>query len=166
MAVAPSQISAETLRDFRNDFILVEPFKLVEGNPMSARKVVSNKYSHQQVGNRWTGTVTLTTIAHAWEDSMAKGYWVTFYPSVSNPTALAEYAKLAGPVIQAGGGRFLARGEPAKTYEAATNQRVVVIEFDSVERAIATHDSDAYKPALRTLEGAVVRDVRIIEGVA
>ena len=97
---------------------------------------------------------------------MAKGYWVTFYHSVSNPTALAEYAKLAGPAIQAGGGRFLARGVPVKTYEAATNQRVVIIEFDSVERAIAAHDSDAYKPALKVLEGAVVRDIRIIEGVA
>lgn len=96
---------------------------------------------------------------------MAKGYWVTFYHSVSNPAALAEYAKIAGPAIQAGGGRFLARGLPAKTYEAATNQRTVIIEFDSVEQAIATHDSDAYKPALKVLEGAVVRDLRIVEGV-
>ena len=97
---------------------------------------------------------------------MAKGYWVTFYHSVSNPAALAEYAKLAGPAIQAGGGRFLARGTPAKTYEAAAKERVVVIEFDSVEQAIAVHDSEAYKPALKVLEGAVVRDIRIIEGVA
>jgi len=97
---------------------------------------------------------------------MAKGYWVAFYRSVSNPAALAEYAKLAGPAIQAGGGRFLARGGPAKTYEAGINERVVVIEFDSVERAIATHDSDAYKAALDILQGAVVREIRIIEGVA
>ena len=41
---------------------------------------------------------------------MAKGYWITFYRSVSNPAALAEYAKLAGPAIQAGGGRMLSRG--------------------------------------------------------
>ena len=96
---------------------------------------------------------------------MAKGYWVTFYHSVSNPAALAEYAKLAGPAIQAGGGKFLARGTPAKAYEAGTSQRVVVIEFDSVEQAIAAHDSEAYKPALKVLEGAAVREIRIIEGV-
>jgi uncharacterized protein (DUF1330 family) len=96
---------------------------------------------------------------------MAKGYWVAFYHSVSNPAALAEYNKLAGPAIQAGGGRFLARGVPAKTYEAGTNQRVVITEFDSVEQAIATHESEAYKHALKVLEGAVVRDIRIIEGV-
>jgi len=97
---------------------------------------------------------------------MAKGYWVTFYHSVSDPAALAEYAKLAGPAIQAGGGKFLARGLPAKSYEASTNQRVVVTEFDSLEQAIATHDSEAYKRAAKVLDGAVVRDIRIIEGVA
>jgi uncharacterized protein (DUF1330 family) len=97
---------------------------------------------------------------------MAKGYWVAFYRSISDPTALAEYAKLAGPAIQTGGGRFLARGGPAKTYEAGINERVVVIEFESVEKAIATHDSDAYQAALRVLKGAVEREIRIVEGIA
>ena len=46
------------------------------------------------------------------------------------------------------------------------NQRVVITEFDSVEQAIATHESEAYKHALKVLEGAVARDIRIIEGVA
>ena len=46
---------------------------------------------------------------------MAKGYWITLYHSVSNPDALAQYAKRAGTVIQAAGGRFLVRGTPAKT---------------------------------------------------
>jgi|SRR5579862_8006166 len=97
---------------------------------------------------------------------MAKGYWVTFYQSVSDPAALAEYARLAGPAIQGAGGRFLARGLPAKVYEAASNQRVVVTEFDSLEQAIAAHDSEEYKKAAKVLEGRVVRDVRIIEGAA
>jgi hypothetical protein len=38
---------------------------------------------------------------------MAKGYWITFYRSVSDPAALAAYAKLAGPAVIANGGRFL-----------------------------------------------------------
>jgi len=97
---------------------------------------------------------------------MAKGYWVVFYRSVSNPAALAEYGKLAGPAIQAGGGRFLARGIPAKAFEAGLNQRSVVIEFDSVEKAIATYQSPAYQAALKKLEGAVERDVRFLEGVS
>jgi uncharacterized protein (DUF1330 family) len=95
---------------------------------------------------------------------MAKGYWIAFYRSVSNPEALAEYAKLAGPAIQAGGGRFLARGTAARAFEAGLIQRAVVIEFDSVEMAIATYESPAYKAALRVLDGAAERDVRILEG--
>ena len=97
---------------------------------------------------------------------MAKGYWICFYRSISNPDALAEYAKLAGPAIQSGGGRFLARGVPSKTYEAGKNQRTVVIEFESVQQATDTFESPAYQAACRVLEGAAERDIRVIEGLA
>lgn len=97
---------------------------------------------------------------------MAKAYWVATYFSISNPDALAEYAKLAGPAIAAGGGRFLARGTAAKAYEKGLLQRSVLIEFDSVERAAATHDSPAYRAALKALGNGAERDLRIIEGVA
>ena len=79
---------------------------------------------------------------------MAKAYWVATYRSVSDPDKLAAYAKLAGPAIQGAGGKFLARGTPAKTYEAGLNQRCVVIEFDSVAAATAAHDSAGYATLL------------------
>jgi uncharacterized protein (DUF1330 family) len=96
---------------------------------------------------------------------MAKGYWIAVYRSIKNPAALQDYAKLAAPAIQSHGGRFLARGNPAKVYEAGINERSVVIEFDSVQQAIAAHDSAGYKEALRALGDAAERDIRIIEGV-
>ena len=95
---------------------------------------------------------------------MPKGYWITFYRSVSNPEVLAAYGKLAGPAITAGGGRFVVRGMPAKTYEAGLNQRTVVIEFDSLEKAIATFESEEYQAAKKLLEGAAERDIRMVEG--
>lgn len=95
---------------------------------------------------------------------MAKGYWVTLYRSVSNSEALSAYAKVAGPAITVGGGRFVVRGAPAKTYEQGLNQRCVVIEFDSVEKAIATYESAEYQAAKKLLEGSVERDVRMVEG--
>ena len=95
---------------------------------------------------------------------MRKGYWITFYRSVSNPAALTAYAALAAPAITAGGGRFLVRGTPAKVYEAGLNQRCVVIEFDSLETAIATYESPEYQAAKKLLEGSVERDVRMAEG--
>jgi len=97
---------------------------------------------------------------------MAKAYWVATYRSVSDPDALAEYAKLAGPALAAAGGRFLARGTAAKAYEAGLTQRVVIIEFDSVDQAAAAHDGPGYQAALKVLGKAVDRDLRIVEGLA
>jgi uncharacterized protein (DUF1330 family) len=96
---------------------------------------------------------------------MAKGYWVTCYRSISNPDALAAYAKLAGPAITAAGGRFLARTVAAKAYEAGQLQRLVVIEFDSVDAAASCHDSPAYQAALKALGNGAERDFRIVEGI-
>jgi uncharacterized protein (DUF1330 family) len=95
---------------------------------------------------------------------MAKAYWVGCYRSISDPGALAEYAKLAGPAIMAGGGKFLVRGVPVKTYEAGLEQRTVVIEFESVAAAVAAHDSAGYQAALKALGKGAERDIRILEG--
>lgn len=97
---------------------------------------------------------------------MAKGYWVSFFRSVSNAAAVAEYVKVAGPLIQASGGRIVARGLPVRVYEAGVKERSVVIEFDSVEKAIATYESPEYQAAKKLLEGAVERDVRFLEGAS
>jgi uncharacterized protein (DUF1330 family) len=96
---------------------------------------------------------------------VAKAYFITCYRKITDPAKLAAYAKLAGPAIEAGGGRFLARGLPSQVYEAGQAERTVIIEFDSVEQAIATHDSPAYQAALAALEGGALRDVRIVPGV-
>lgn len=96
---------------------------------------------------------------------MAKAYWIAFYREISDPKKLAAYAKLAGPAIESGGGRFLARGTPARVYDEGQMERAVVIEFDSLAEAVGVHDSPAYQEALAILKGGVVRDLRIIEGV-
>jgi uncharacterized protein (DUF1330 family) len=96
---------------------------------------------------------------------MAKAYWIATYRSVTDPDALAAYAKLGGPALRDAGGRVLVRGMPAMTYEAGLDQRTVMIEFDSVAAATAAHDSPAYQAALQVLGDAAVRDIRIVEGV-
>ena len=95
---------------------------------------------------------------------MPKAYWVVCYRSIKNPEALAAYAKIAAPAVQAAGGRFLVRGTPAKTYEAGLNQRTVVTEYPSLAAAIAAHDSPGYQEALRVLGDGAERDLRILEG--
>jgi uncharacterized protein (DUF1330 family) len=96
---------------------------------------------------------------------MAKAYWISIYRRINDPAALAAYAKLAGPAIEAAGGHFIARGMPAKVYEAGVNERTVLIEFDGVAQAIAAHDSPAYAEALRALGDGADREIRIVEGV-
>jgi uncharacterized protein (DUF1330 family) len=96
---------------------------------------------------------------------MAKTYWIGTYRSISSPEKLAAYAQIAGPAITAGGGKFIVRGTPAKTYEAGLNQRTVVIEFESLAQAVAAHDSQAYQEALAALGDGAERDIRLVEGV-
>ena len=96
---------------------------------------------------------------------MAKAYWVTTYRSISNADALAAYAKLAAPAMQAAGGKFLIRGMPVETYEAGMKQRTVVVEFESLAKALAAHETPGYQEALNALgKDACVRDMRVIEG--
>ena len=97
---------------------------------------------------------------------MPKAYWVNVYRSISDPAKLQAYAALAGPAIESNGGRFLVRGNPQKTYEAGLMQRVVVIEFESIDAAVKAHDSDAYQAALRALDNGAERDIRFVEGAA
>jgi uncharacterized protein (DUF1330 family) len=96
---------------------------------------------------------------------MAKAYWISAYRSIRNAEALAAYAKLAGPALEAAGGRFLARGRPARVYENGVAERIVILVFDSVAQAIAAHDSPAYQQALSALGNGADRDIRIVEGV-
>jgi uncharacterized protein (DUF1330 family) len=96
---------------------------------------------------------------------MAKAYWIAVYREIVDPKKLAAYATLAGPAIEKGGGRFLARGMPGRVYDDGKMERAVLIEFDSVEKAVALHDSPAYQAALAALGDGVVRDLRIVPGV-
>jgi uncharacterized protein (DUF1330 family) len=96
---------------------------------------------------------------------MAKAFWITTYRSISNPEALAAYAALAAPALTAAGARFLARGMPVKTLEQGLKERTVLIQFDSVEQALAAYDSPAYKKALAALGNGAERDIRIVEAL-
>jgi uncharacterized protein (DUF1330 family) len=97
---------------------------------------------------------------------MAKAYLVVTYRSIKDQQKWSAYAKLAVPAIQKAGGRFIVRGMPAKTYEKGMNERVVIVEFDSLQKATAAHDSSEYQEALRALGNGAERDMRVVEGVA
>lgn len=95
---------------------------------------------------------------------MQKAYWISSYRQINDADKLAAYAQLALPAIEAGGGKFLARAMAAKAYEDGKLERTVLIEFASVEQAVAVHDSAAYQKALEVLGDAAIRDMRIVPG--
>ena len=94
---------------------------------------------------------------------MPRAFWINTFRSVSDPDRLAAYIELAGPAMREAGGRFLARGQPARVFESGVMERTVVIEFESVEHAVAAYESPAYQEALRTLGEGAERDLRILE---
>ena len=96
---------------------------------------------------------------------MGKGYIVVTYRKITNQDKWKAYAALAVPAIQQSGGRFIVRGMPSAIHEAGMKERVVIVEFDNVHKAMAAHDSAAYKKALDALGDGAERDFRIVEGV-
>ena len=96
---------------------------------------------------------------------MGKAYWINFFRSVSDDDRLRRYIDLAGPAMADSGGRFLARGDPARVFEAGIAERTTLIEFDSVEDAVAAYESPGYQAALEALGDGAERDLRIIEAL-
>jgi uncharacterized protein (DUF1330 family) len=62
-------------------------------------------------------------------------------PIWASTKAVEEAIALSGERTLRHGGRFLARGNPVKAYEAGLNQRLVIIEFESVKKAIEAYES-------------------------
>jgi uncharacterized protein (DUF1330 family) len=92
-------------------------------------------------------------------------YWVATYREIGDAEKFKAYAALAGPALEAHGGRYVVRGAPERVYEAGLEERVVILEFESVDAAVAAHDSAAYQDALAALDGGAVRDIRFVPGV-
>ena len=94
-----------------------------------------------------------------------KGYLVSAYRSISDPDKLAAYAKLAGPAFAKYGARYVVRGNAEHAYEAGVKQRMVIVEFESVAKAVEAHDSPEYQAALKVFDNCAERDLRIVEGL-
>lgn len=97
---------------------------------------------------------------------MGKGYIVVTYRSIRNQEKWAAYAKLAVPAVQKAGGKFLVRAMPSRVHELGMKERVVIVEFDNVHKAMSAHDTPAYQEALKALGDGAERDFRIVEGVS
>jgi uncharacterized protein (DUF1330 family) len=94
-----------------------------------------------------------------------RAYWINTFRAVHDPARLAAYVELAGPAVRAAGGRFLARGKPAAAFESGAAERTTLIEFPSIDEAVAAYHSPACQQALAALGDGAERDIRIIEAI-
>jgi uncharacterized protein (DUF1330 family) len=86
---------------------------------------------------------------------------------VHDPVRYEEYKVLAAPSLAPYGGRYLVRGGAVETLEGAWQpKRVVVLEFDDVERARAWLNSEEYRPARAIRQAVATTQSILVPGVA
>jgi uncharacterized protein (DUF1330 family) len=96
---------------------------------------------------------------------MPKAYWIARV-DVTDPDAYAAYMALGPAALIANGGKLLSRGGKAIALEGSQPRaRNVVIEFESIDAALACHGSPEYRAARAAREGAAEVEVLIVEGL-
>jgi len=95
---------------------------------------------------------------------MPKGYFLSAHRSPANPQKREAYLQLAGSAMLKAGGKTLASTNKVEAHENGASEQTVLIEFESLDKAIAAYDSEDYQKALEALDGGADRDIRIFEG--
>ncbi len=85
---------------------------------------------------------------------------------VTHPGQYEEYKRLAPPIVAAFGGKYLARGGKTETLEGDWSPaRLVILQFDSVERAKEWWSSPEYREAGEIRRRATDSRMIVVEGV-
>ena len=85
---------------------------------------------------------------------------------VKNPEGYEEYKVLAPPAIAAYGGKYIARGGRAENLEGSWQpNRIVILEFESIEKAKQWLDSEEYQEAKALRHKYASSNAIVVEGV-
>ena len=85
--------------------------------------------------------------------------------NTSDPEKYEDYKKMAQETVTKFGGRYLVRGGAMKVLEGSWNPtRIVVLEFDSYERANAWWHSEEYAPAKELRQSLSTTDLLVVDG--
>lgn len=91
-----------------------------------------------------------------------KAHFLSVYRGEGDADKLAAYRELAPSALLDAGGRFVARATASAAFESGLLDRVVILEFDDVDTAVAAYEGPEYGKALAALDGGVERDLRIV----
>ncbi|HXE38706.1 MAG TPA: DUF1330 domain-containing protein [Azonexus sp.] len=96
----------------------------------------------------------------------AKGYLIA-EAKVHDAAAYEQYKPLSLAAVEQYGGRFIVRGGASEVLEGKWSppQRMVIVEFDSVEQAKAFYHSTEYQAARKIRENAAEMNMLVISGV-
>ncbi len=84
---------------------------------------------------------------------------------VQDPEGYKEYIKAAPPTVQMFGGRYLARGGPNETLEGEWQaKRLVILEFEDLQKAKAWVNSTEYAPARALRHKYAKTNMVVVEG--
>ena len=91
--------------------------------------------------------------------------YVVVNVNVKDPVRYEDYKKMVPPTLKPYGGRFLVRGGKVQPREGTwLPQRLVILEFPSLEQANAWYDSPEYAPAKALRQATSTADLVIVEG--
>ena len=94
-----------------------------------------------------------------------KAYWVTSYGSISNPQALAAYAKLAPPAIAPFGGRYLCAARPRPPTRPGSRSASSSPNSPAWNRRSRPTTAPPTSKHWEALGNGAERDIRIVEGL-
>ncbi len=96
---------------------------------------------------------------------MAAGYMIGNI-TITDPDTFVEYGKLVPETVAAFGGTYVVRGGiPEKLEGDYDPKRIVVLQFDSIEKAREWYDSEMYAPLKEMRMKASTGDLYLVEGV-
>ena len=94
---------------------------------------------------------------------MPKAYWIA-HVDVRDTERYPNYVARAKPAFERHGARFLARGGRTEGLEGDARGRNVVIEFPSMEEALACYHSTEYTEARAIRQAVADGELMIVEG--
>jgi uncharacterized protein (DUF1330 family) len=87
--------------------------------------------------------------------------------AIHDPTTYKRYMELAPASIAEYGGRYVVRGGPSEILEGSWQpERLVVLEFPTVDQARAWWDSPEYAPAKALRQRCAETEMLLIAGTA
>ncbi len=85
---------------------------------------------------------------------------------ITDPKGYEEYKRMGPPTVAAYGGQFIARGGKMEILEGSWSpKRIVILQFDSVERATEWWNSKEYSTAKRVRHRTAITNMIVVDGV-